>query len=455
MSKFHQILIALILCSGTAARADIVLDWNAQALEAVQASGTPPPYVARNLAMLHVAVYNAVEGIAGDHQLFANGAYAGPGAGPMGASIEAAATMAAYTVMTNLYPALSGSFESLYNTHVAALGVSQATTDGLAWGSTVASGVLDWRSTDGASIAGATPYTPVGQPGYWQPTAPGYASPLLPGWGNVSTFAIPSTAGFQPAGLPGPTRADFLASTQYANELNQVKEIGSLTSLTRTADQSEIAVFWAAGGGTVTPPGQWNQIGQTVAASAGLTLQDNARVFAALNVAMADAGIVSWDAKYGEDLWRPITAIWEAENDGNPLTEADLAWLPFITTPPFPEYTSGHSSFSGAAMTVLADFFGDDTAFSYGTDIDGDGIIDITRDFTSFTEAGEEAGMSRIYGGIHFMSGNIDGRDSGEGVGLHTMETQFNAVPEPGSALLVGVALLSAMGRRRGSRSAR
>ena len=205
-----------------------------------------------------------------------------------------------------------------------------------------------------------------------------------------------------------------LNSNKYAADFNQVKEIGSATSTTRTADQTTIARFWANGSGTSTPPGHWNVIAQTVAENKNNSLEENARLFAMLNLALADAAIVSWDAKYEFDLWRPVTAIRQAGTDGNAKTTADAAWTPLLVTPPFQTYTSGHSTFSGAGAAVLKAFFGTDRVrFTLPSETDGVA----NRSFTSFSQAAAESGMSRIYAGIHFNFDNTAGLDSGRRLG--------------------------------------
>jgi hypothetical protein len=220
----------------------------------------------------------------------------------------------------------------------------------------------------------------------------------------------------------------LLSSPQYAAEVNQVKAIGALAGSTRTSEQTQIALFWGYGPGTATPPGHWNQIAQEVVnqnqsrgddgADEHSNIGENARLFALLNIALADAAIVSWDCKYVFNYWRPITAIQEAATDGNPGTEADPSWLPLLPTPPFPEYTSGHSTFSGAAAVVLAWYFGSNRIrFSVGSD----DLPGVRRSYSSFSEAALESGMSRIYGGIHFPSANIHGLSSGTAVGAYTI----------------------------------
>jgi membrane-associated phospholipid phosphatase len=219
---------------------------------------------------------------------------------------------------------------------------------------------------------------------------------------------MPTSAFFRP---PGPPSLD---SARYAAEFNEVKALGAAVGSTRTADQTLIALFWADGAGTETPPGHWNSIAQDVAAQFGNSLEQNARLFALLNIAMADAAICAWDAKYYFNFWRPVTAIRNADSDGNAETMSDAAWQSFIATPPFPDYVSGHSTFSAAAATVLARFYGsDDVTFSTGSDF----LPNVVRQFTSFSAAAVEAGDSRVYGGIHFRSASEDGLAGGNKIG--------------------------------------
>jgi hypothetical protein len=189
--------------------------------------------------------------------------------------------------------------------------------------------------------------------GEWRPTEPGFLPALSPQWGSVTPFALASGDQFRPQGPPD------LTSAEYAAAFEDVKRLGSATSPERTDDQTEMALFWADGPGSYTPPGHWNQIATEIAEIKGLSGRDSALMLAELNVALVDAGIAAWDAKYTYGSWRPITAIRLADTDGNEATMADPGWSPLLTTPNHPEYVSGHSTFSGAAATVLTDFFGD------------------------------------------------------------------------------------------------
>ena len=384
---------------------DVVLDWNATLLNAVYEDKTAPPIASRNMAIAQTAVFDAINSIT---KTYKN--YHFTGTAPTIVSAEAAAASAAYTVLVNLYPNQKTFFDTALTASLAKITDGEAETTGVTFGQTVANDILTLRSTDGFNTT--VNYTPGTNPGDWQPTPPANASALLPQWGQVTPFGLTSGSQFRPAGEP------VLTSDQYTTDFNQVKDLGSINSTTRTADQTEVAKFWADGSGTFTPPGHWNQIAQNAAATKGNSLVDNARLFALLDISLADAGIAAWDAKYTENSWRPITAIQKADTDGNPNTTADTNWKPLITTPPFPSYISGHSTFSAAAATVLTTILGDNVSFS----LNSLGTPGVNRTFTNFNAAANEAGISRIYGGIHFNADNVDGLATGKSVGNYVLQ---------------------------------
>jgi PAP2 superfamily/Bacterial Ig-like domain len=392
---------------------DVITDWNATTLRAIQTSKTAPPVAAYNLALVHGAIFDAVNSIERKYTAY----QVADAIAPANASQEAAAAAAAHKILIALYPSLTSTFDAQFTKSLARVTDGQAETDGVTFGESIADQFLGWRKDDGSKTI--VPYTPdTTNPAEWQPTAPSNAPALLPGWGGVKPFAMTSDAQFRPDAPPA------MDGAQYASEYNQTKQIGSLNSTTRTADQTETALFWADGGGTYTPPGHWNQIAEQVTVKQRTSLIDNARLFAALNISLADAGISCWEAKYTYKSCRPITAIRNGENDNNPLTVGDTTWQPLIVTPPFPEYTSGHSTFSGAASTVLASFFGANYSFSTNSL----GLPGTNRQFTSFSQAADEAGMSRIYGGIHYMSANLAGLDAGRKLGSYVVNNFVKTV---------------------------
>ena len=417
---------------------DVILDWNASLLNVIRdwttTSNDPylnrivterPPVAARNLAMVHVAMYDAVNGILATHQ-----PYHVQTPGPQNASPVAAAAAAAERVAAQLYKDADDRavFSASLAEALATVPDGLAKTQGIAYGQLVGDAILALRSNDGAPAV--VPYTPGTEPGQWQRTFPDYLPPLLPQWPHVRPFAIPNAVDFRPAPPPA------LDSAEYAAQVDEVMRIGALHSTTRTAEQTEIALFWADGGGTFTPPGHWNQIAGDVALAQGKSLADNARIMALLNMGLADAGIASWDAKYHYDFWRPVDAIRFADADGNPATTPDPTWMPLVKTPPFPTYTSGHSTFSGAAAAILSHLLGADVTFSS----QADGHLGFTqrplaeqqvttRTFSSFAHAAEEASKSRLYGGIHFSFDNTVGLSVGQAVGEFIVAHWLTAVP--------------------------
>jgi hypothetical protein len=410
----------------TVRRGDIVTDWNATALNVVREWTTydddpyedrivhsRPPEVARNLAMIHTAMFDAINAIEGSYEPYLVGLTP-----PKNASPEAAAASAAYRVAIAVYP--EADEMAYWNATLAeSLAIIPDGADkdaGIAFGNQVGEALLSLRANDGST--GVSDYLPGSEIGDWNRTYPNYLPPLIPHWRDVSPFAIDSPEQFRPAPPPE------ISSQGYAAAVDEVMQLGRLDSQTRTDEQTEIAVFWADGAGTFTPPGHWNQIAADVVNERNQSLLENARVFALLNLALADAGISAWDAKYEYDLWRPIDAIQQADQDGNEQTTADPTWLPLLLNPPFPTYTSGHSTFSGAADAVLTSLLGENVNFTSQIDAQAapgqrplDPSLIVTRDFNSFTEAAEEAGLSRIYGGIHFNFDNTAGLESGRAVG--------------------------------------
>ena len=371
------------------ANADVVTDWNNAALDAIRAGNTSPPIASRALAILHASIYDAVNGIARTHER-----YLVPSVAPATASRPAAASAAAHNALVHLFPANAASFDALNAAILAGIPDGPRKRAGIVWGEFVAAVILFARANDGSNAV--VPPPSGNSPGVWIPTPPALLPYLLPQWGFVVPFGMRNSSQFRP---PGPPPLD---SQQYAADYNEVKELGAAVGSTRTEDQTEIALFWADGAGTETPPGHWNSIAQIIADAQGNTLEENARLFALLNIAMADAAICAWDAKYTFDFWRPVTAI--------AFAEPELNWMSFIVTPPFPDYVSGHSTFSAAAATVLPLFYGtEDLPFTTGSDF----LPGVYRSFPTCLDAAEEAAVSRIYGGIHFRSASEDGLHAG------------------------------------------
>jgi hypothetical protein len=405
--------------------ADPVIQWNHEILDAIRLDRTSPPVASRAMAIMHTAIFDAVNSIERDYQPFLTQVNVHPRA-----SVDAAVASAGYYTLTSLFPAQKASFDTFYADQLALIPNGISEDQGVAVGKTVAQQVLASRSSDGALQT--VSYAPSTAPGDWKPTAPAFAPALLPHWGNVDPWSADSLDRYQPSAPPSMT------SREYTRDFNEVKAIGSATSTTRTADQTQIAKFWANGAGTSTPPGHWNIAAGIVSEQRNLTLAENARLFALLNVAMADSAVLCWTTKYEFEVWRPITAIQMAATDGNPATAADPSWQPLLVTPPFPSYTSGHSTFSGAAAAVLTGVFGTDRV-PFTLPSETPGVAD--RKFRSFSQAADESGVSRIYGGIHYGFDNTAALRAGRKLGEDVAKQLMRPYRGPVTASLVGTQL--------------
>jgi hypothetical protein len=368
--------------------------------------------------MVHAAIHDALNATQSRYER-----YLFDGSAVEGASADAAIASAAYHVLAGLIPgygspaqraAAEAQLNGFYAASLAVIPDGPSKVAGISAGASAATAILDARAQDGASLANP-PYIPFNGPGFWQPTpnpvpsdpagaGVGFAPAILPGWGNVDPFALRTGAQFRPDGPPS------LTSAQYADDYNEVKAIGAQVSTTRTAEQSEVARFWYEGS-----QAGWNRIARIVAAQRGLDLWEQGRLFALVNLAMADGFIAGFNTRYTYHFWRPVTAIRAGDTDGNPSTEADPSWSTFLNTPAIPDYPSTHSVLGAAAAEVLAEFFGsDEVAF---TTTSGAPFAGITRSFTSFTQAALENADSRVFAGLHFRTACRDGLWLGERIG--------------------------------------
>jgi RHS repeat-associated protein len=374
---------------------EVILQWN-QVLNAAMVADTVrvgPTWASRSMGIVNASMYDAVMGILRTRETYLVDLPA-----PPGASAAAAAAAAAHQSLSALYPAQQPTFDAALATSLAAIPPGAARTDGVVYGAEVGRRIVTARAGDGSEDL--ITYVPGTQPGDWRPTFPNFAAAVTPHWGGVQPFTIASADQFR-APSPPP-----LNSEEYAAAFQEVYELGRVDSTTRTADQTEMAIFWAYDRfGMGSPVMLYEHLAQTVAESRGNTLEENAHLFGLLGLAMADAGIAGWETKYHFPLWRPITAIREADTDGNSATVADTAWLPLGApaqtpfTPAFPSYVSGHATFGGALFEALKDFYGTDNVPFELTSAE---LPDVTRSFTSFSQAAYENGRSRIYLGVHW-----------------------------------------------------
>jgi hypothetical protein len=404
MKRYLEVICAALAIAALngVVRADVVTDWNRIMGQTVLAAKTSPLVTTRVVAIVHAAVFDAVNGIERRYTPIHV-----PPSAPPGASQRAAAIQAAYATLVALYPTQKDALDAQRTASFQAITDdgdfedSQSIARGIAWGQTVADAIIVWRNTDGFTPP-PPPFLGGNAVGEWRPTPPGFLPGAGPQFATMTPWVIVAPDQFRPAG------AAALASIQYAADFNEVKAIGSSTSTIRTAFQTEVALFWA--GNTAL---FWNRIAQTMAARNQTSLSENARLFAVLNLAMADAAIACWDGKYTYVFWRPITAIRLADTDGNPATDPDPNWTPLIVTPNFPEYPSGHATVSPAAAVVLQASFGDSGPFT----LDSDVLPGVLHSFNSFAAAADEAFVARIYGGIHFRTSCRDGHQVGVAVG--------------------------------------
>jgi hypothetical protein len=381
-----------------AATQNVVVDWNAIAITAVGAAGQNGTLQERSIAITSVAVSDAVNAMT---RKFTR--YGSRQAPPVGASTTAAALGAAYRALTQLVPSQTQFLNTSLAQSLAKFGVSTG-DPGFIFGGTVADEIIGIRAGDGAAQA-QYPYTApgAGAPGVWVPTPPAFAAALLPGWVFVQPWVLESGAQFRPDEGPDVT------SHRYARDLNEVKELGALNSATRTSEQTNIARFWVTGAVVI-----WNGVLRQIVAGLDLDESETARDFALMNVAGADARIACWDAKYAFNFWRPVTAIQRADEDGNPATEADPAWMPLIATPNFPEYVSAHTTISSAMATVLTLLFDDDPGVAFtATSPTNPGFV---REWTTFSQGVREVIDARVYSGIHFRLSDERGAKLGRQV---------------------------------------
>jgi uncharacterized protein (TIGR03118 family) len=379
---------------------DPVLQFNAAVLNAIRADRPSLGFLTRDLAIVQAAIYDAVNAIDQTSTPYLVQVQAPPDASPV-----AAAAAAGLFTGAALFPTDAALFQAAYQASLADVPDGSGKDDGIAVGRFVAEQTLIARVPDGANAV--VNYTPGNNPGDWRPTLPNFAPAQTPQWPFVTPFALDSGSQFRPAPPPD------LTSAAYTAAYNEVKDFGRVDSTVRTPEQTEVARFWEGKAGTANFAGYWNEIAASAAQSQNNTLDQNARLFAELNVSLADAVIGHFDVKYTYNRWRPITAIQLADETGNPDTIADPNWLPLLNTPPNPSYLSGHGAVSGAAATVLADFFGTD---NISFDLASDDLPGVTHSFTSFSAAATEAENSVVWGGVHFRYDAVAGHTLGQSV---------------------------------------
>jgi hypothetical protein len=388
---------------------DVVLQWNRVLQETVRTPGQQPATIfpVRSFAMMHAAMFDAVNSV--DR---AYAPYLTEIPVSRNASAEAAAAQAAHDVLTALYPARAAVFDAELSASLAGIPLNRA-RQGIVVGEAAATALLRARADDGWN-APLPPYILAPTPGNWQPTPPNFPTAAFTQYPAVTPFAVGSGSRFAPVVAP-----PALTSDEYARDFNEVKDFGSATSAVRTADQTKVAQLWANVNTPTTVFFVWNNVARNVSVARGLSLAENARLFALLNIAFHDALETTFTGKFEHGFWRPATAIRRADEDNNPNTTQDAGWLPLLTTPPYPSYPGNHAAIGASQAMILGLFFGrDDIAFQHTWE----GAGGATRSYPGFTAMANEEANSRIYGGIHYRFDNEAGQSAGRSVAIFVFE---------------------------------
>ncbi len=401
--------MAGVLLFGTApAKADVVSDWNAIMLTTVNSQN--PLAQSRYEAITQLAVFEAVNAITRDYK-----PYLGTVKASRDASPEAAAVAAAYRVLVTYFPTSQPTLDAARASSLGSIPNGAAKDAGIAAGEAAANAMITLRAADGS--APAEFYAPPSiDPGQWQvtPSCPPAGGVLLQ-WRNITPFGL--ERGDQFRSEPPPA----LTSNRYTRSFNEVKTVGAIGSTARPQDRSDVALLYAA----LTAPAVWNSVTSQILAARHASLSEKARTFALVNIAVGDAAIAVFDTKYHYVFWRPETAIHNADIDGNPRTDADTSFVPFIITPCFPSYPSAHGTLSNAAREVLERLYGRHHAITIS-----DPAIGITLTYRTLREITEDIADARIYGGIHYRfdqeEGAEQGRQVGEYIYRHYLESRHD-----------------------------
>jgi len=385
------VLVALIGGGARAAHAsgDAVTFWNETAITTSAAHfGRAAAVSPVDLAYVHLAIYDVVVALRGGYQPYA----VRVDDAPTGASLDAAIAAAAHRVLLTMFPTDQAYLDGRYALALNVVPDGTAKTDGIAFGEQVAAGLLAARAGDGWNAL--VPYVPGSGPGAWQPTPPAFAPAIAPWIAVMRPFTFDSASRFRVEPPPA------LTSAQWAEDYNEVRSLGSATSATRTAAQTEIGRFYGEHAGI-----QYARIFRDFAEGQGLSIEDDARLFAMLYVTSADAIIGCWDSKYHYSFWRPITAIRAGDSDGNALTPPDPSWTPLLGTPAHPEYPSAHGCYTASIAETLSTFFGTKKVTITLTSA----LVATPRTFDSTDELIGEIIDARVYAGIHYRTSVVHG----------------------------------------------
>jgi PAP2 superfamily/Vanadium chloroperoxidase N-terminal domain len=394
------IWLVLLLVAPVPAFANVITDWDEKAVSIVQpAPGPLPPLAVRNMAIVHVAMFDAINSIEPHYKPYKIQLAATPDT-----SKEAAAAAAAGAVLAKLVPDAAADVQSTLTSYLASLPDGEAKSKGIKLGEAVAAKILEIREKDGGSAADA--YRPRTKAGVYIPT------PITFGWqlATMTPFALASPSQFR-AEPPPP-----LKSAEWAMNYNEIKDLGAKNSTKRTARQTEDARFWLNVG-----PRAYNPLPRQIVTAKNMDVLDSARFMALFSVAAADALIAVMDAKYKYEFWRPITAIRNGDIDGNPATERDATWQPIDATPMHPEYPCAHCIVSSSASAVLEGLLGTDEIPEVS--LTSPFVPGVTHHFTSLRAFGDEVANARICAGFHYRFSTIAGRQMGQKIGAYVVKS--------------------------------
>ena len=390
----------------------VLKQWNDAFLDAIRVDSSPPGVASRKMAILHLAMFEAANSIQPKYHSYLSSGAPKP---QSGLNAEQVAISAALQVGRIEFPAFSGKFRMLRDRFLKADGDYDAASE--EHGIAVADHIINLRGNDGSSRS--ITYIPKNEVGIWKRTPPKFRPPETPQWMHVKPFCTSDTTEYS---YPSPPS---ITSEAYAEAWKQVKELGGKDSTIRTEDQTEIAHFWSCFTYTATPAGHWNEIACNLLVDRKESWIDSLHLLALMNLALADAGVAAWKVKYEKHFWRPIYAIRQADQDGNSATVSEPSWDSLLEAPPHPEFVSGHSTYTGAGAEVIRRWLGTDRV-SFSTT--SDSLPGVFRSFESISECEHEIGMSRIYGGIHFLFSNLDGLELGHQVGRNVFENYLQTL---------------------------
>lgn len=395
------------------ALADAVTDWNTIMRGTVNAE--TPPAQARFAAITHLAVFEAVNAITQDYLPYLRRGFTTA----QGASPEAAAIAAAHQVLKNYFPAAAANLDSERARSLARIADGPAKTAGIAVGEAAAAAMIAQRANDASGVA--VPYTPLSGAGYWQPTLPAFPPGALAQWGKVMPFGIARPDQFRPKPPPA------LTSRRYARDYNEVRRVGDAvsTEAARPQDRVDVARYAAATG----PVQLWNPVAVQLSVANELSLSENARLFALLNISICDAAIAAFEEKYFYHFWRPVTAIRAGDIDGNPETEPAPGFTPFITTPAYPGYPSGHGSLSNGARSLLERVFG---RGRHSVTLSNAAVPNVTLRYTNLRHITDDIADARVYAGIHFRFDQDEAEVLGERVAGYVLKHNLNCAHRGG-----------------------